>query len=114
MKTMPSFVLSLILTGVALAMACTFPVAAQTPPAELAKANGCMVCHDMVKKLVGPGFAEVARRYKGDVAAPVQLARKIRGGSSGTWDRVSMPPNTKVSEKEAQSLAQWILSLPTP
>jgi cytochrome c len=36
--------------------------------------------------------------------------KKIRAGGVGNWGQVPMPPNTTVSEKEAQVLAKWILS----
>ncbi|KAF1046732.1 c-type cytochrome [Xylophilus sp.] len=112
MKHSTAFVFSLVLTAAALAWACALPATAQTAGADLAKANGCMTCHDIAKKLVGPGFAQVAAKYKADAAAPAQLVSRIRGGSSGTWGRISMPPNTQVSERDAQALVQWILSLP--
>ncbi len=108
-NTYTSFSLAMLL-----ATCCAAPVAAQTPPPELAQKNGCMGCHDMAKKLVGPGFAQVAARYKGDGQAPAQLAAKIRGGSQGTWGRISMPQHPQVSQDDALSLARWVLSQPIP
>lgn len=71
-----------------------------------------MACHGLVHKQVGPGFAQIAQRYRNDAAAPARLAAKIRNGSVGTWGRVIMPRQPQVSEAEAQSLAQWVLSQP--
>jgi cytochrome c len=87
---------------------------AQTSPAELARRNGCMACHGLVHKQVGPGFAQIAARYRNDSEAPARLASKIRNGSVGTWGRVIMPRQSHVSEAEAGSLAQWVLSQPSP
>ena len=48
------------------------------PPPALAQKAGCMACHGMVHKQVGPGFAQIAARYRGDAEAPARLAGKIR------------------------------------
>lgn len=95
-------------------VALSLPAMAQTTPVELARKNGCLACHGMVHKQVGPGFAQIAQRYKGDDDAPARLAGKIRDGSVGTWGRVIMPRQTLVSPAEAQALAQWVLSQPLP
>ncbi len=85
------------------------------PPAEqLARKNSCMTCHGLVHKQVGPGFAEVARRYRNDPALAPQLAAKIRNGSVGTWGRIIMPRQSQLSEADALALARWVLSQPPP
>jgi cytochrome c len=40
----------------------------------LAQSSGCMACHTVDKKLVGPGFKDVAAKYKGDATAAASLA----------------------------------------
>jgi len=100
------------LAGCALAIHSLYAIA-QTP-AELARKNACMACHGLVHKQVGPGFAQIAERYRGDAEAASRLAGKIRNGSVGTWGRVIMPRQPQVSEADAQVLAQWILSQPAP
>ena len=83
-------------------------------PDQMADQYGCMSCHGLVNKQVGPGFAQVAARYRGDTAAAAMLAAKIRKGSVGTWGRVIMPAQTKVTEADAQALAIWVLRQPAP
>jgi cytochrome c len=95
-------------------IALSLPAMAQTSPVDLARKNGCLACHGMVHKQVGPGFAQIAQRYRGDSEAAARLAGKIRDGSVGTWGRVIMPRQTLVSAAEAQALAQWVLSQPLP
>jgi cytochrome c len=85
-------------------------VHAEPNPAQLADDRGCMRCHGMVRKAVGPGFAQIAARYKDDAAAAPRLAGKIRHGAVGAWGRVIMPRQPKVSEAEAQLLAAWVLA----
>jgi len=78
---------------------------------ELAKSRQCMGCHAIdSKKLVGPGFAAIAAKYKGRKDATAYLAEKIQQGSKGTWGPIPMPP-AKVSDDEAKALATWIQSL---
>lgn len=95
-------------------IALSLPAMAQTTPVDLARKNGCLACHGMVHKQVGPGFAQIAQRYRGDSEAAARLAGKIRDGSVGTWGRVIMPRQTLVSAADAQALAQWVLSQPLP
>lgn len=73
---------------------------------------GCMACHGMVRKQVGPGFAQIAARYQGDAAAPARLAAKIRGGGVGEWGRVIMPRQPKMTVAESETLARWVLAQP--
>lgn len=88
--------------------------ASELTPRQKAQDYGCFSCHGLVHKQVGPGFAQVAERYRGDPAMPAQLAAKIRSGSVGTWGRVIMPRQTRVSEADARVLATWVLSQPAP
>lgn len=80
----------------------------------LARERGCLACHGMLRKQVGPGFAQIAERYRNDAAAPSRLAGKIQGGSVGTWGRVIMPRQSRVTDEEAKALAGWVLSQPQP
>lgn len=73
-----------------------------------------MSCHGLVRKQVGPGFAQVAERYRGDPAATARLAARIRSGSVSNWGRLVMPAQTKVTEAEAAVLAGWVLTQPAP
>ena len=78
--------------------------------ADLAKKNGCLNCHTVDKKLVGPSLKDIAAKYKADPKAADYLAGKIQKGSQGVWGPVPMPPNAKVNDADAKTLAQWILT----
>ncbi|MFM7658176.1 MAG: c-type cytochrome [Burkholderiaceae bacterium] len=78
---------------------------------QLAKEKNCLACHAIDNKVVGPGYKEVAAKYKGDKSAEAKLATKIQKGGSGVWGQVPMPANPQVSEAEAKKLAAWVLSL---
>ena len=96
----------------ALSVVATFAV---TTPAfadlALATSKNCMACHAVDKKLVGPAYKDVAKKYAGDAKAADMLAAKIIKGGSGVWGPVPMPANAQVSEAESKKLAAWVLSL---
>ena len=79
--------------------------------ADLAQKKNCMACHATDKKLIGPGYKEVAAKYAGQKDAADKLAQKIVKGGSGAWGQVPMPANPQVSEAEAKQLAAWVLSV---
>ncbi len=76
---------------------------------DLAKKNGCMACHGIDKKLVGPAFKEVAAKYKSDASAAATLNKHVREGSKGVWGTTAMPPQTKVSDDDLKTLIAWVL-----
>lgn len=93
----------------------------------LATTSGCMACHHIQpdakspdgKAPIGPGWSEVAAKYKGVAGAADQLTHTVLTGSnpySSHWkDKVSglaMPPNAvAISPSDASVLVAWILTL---
>ncbi|GAA3989262.1 cytochrome C-551 [Comamonas faecalis] len=77
----------------------------------LAKSKNCMACHSVDKKLVGPAYKEVAKKFAGQKDAEATLVTAVMKGSKGVWGPVPMPPNANVNEAEAKQLVDWILSL---
>ncbi len=56
-------------------------VHAQAPSgADVLKAKGCLGCHDMDKKKVGPAYKDVAAKYKGKANAESDLVAKLKEG----------------------------------
>ena len=76
----------------------------------LAKAKNCLACHAVDKKIVGPAYKEVAKKYAGQKDAEAKLAEKVLKGGKGSWGEVPMPPNP-IKPEEASKLVKWILSL---
>ncbi|MDE2047126.1 MAG: c-type cytochrome [Betaproteobacteria bacterium] len=89
------------------------PMAAptQTPgPATvsaLLSTHGCVTCHAVERKVVGPAFREIARRYSTRADAAAYFMGKIRSGGQGVWGTVPMPPQA-VAEGDLRQLAQWL------
>jgi cytochrome c len=78
---------------------------------ELLKKHACVACHQVEKKVVGPGYKEVAAKYRGQANAPALLAEKIKKGGQGTWGPVPMPPNAAVSDADIKAMVTYILAL---
>ena len=87
-------------------------VAASLPAAaslELAQKNACTACHAVDKKLVGPAFQEVAKKYAGKKDGVALVSDSIRKGGAGKWGPVPMPAQAALSEADASTLAAWVL-----
>jgi len=71
--------------------------------------NTCVACHNPNKKLVGPGFNEIAKR-KYSVDKILQL---IKNPQPQNWPEYATPmaPMPQVSESDARKIATWINSL---
>lgn len=86
--------------------------------ADLAKKNNCLACHQADKKLVGPAYQDVAKKYAGQKDAEAKLFDRIKKGSDATggpnWKAVTggvpMPPNVLASDTDIHSLVKWILA----
>ncbi len=80
-------------------------------PAAAAQKAGCMACHAMDKKLVGPAFKDVAAKYKGQGDAVAKLTDKVRKGGAGVWGPIPMSPNgaDKINDADLKDVVTWIL-----
>ncbi len=75
---------------------------------DLAKKNACMACHAVDKKLVGPSYQDIAKKYAGDKDAVAKLTESIKKGGSGKWGPVPMPAQPNLSDADAKILAAWV------
>lgn len=80
----------------------------------LATHYGCLSCHGIDKKIVGPAYHDVAVKYQNDPQAYEKIAEQIHHGGSGKWGSVLMPPFPMVTDAQTRMLAQWILSQAGP
>jgi cytochrome c len=76
----------------------------------LAKAKNCMSCHAVDKKIVGPSYKDVAKKYAGKADAAAMLEAKVKKGGSGVYGTVPMPPNPAVSDADIKKLVAWVLA----
>jgi cytochrome c len=78
---------------------------------KLAKDIGCLACHSIEKKLLGPAWKTVAAIYRNNPAAEAQLMDKIAKGGSGVWGKIAMPAYPDLDEAKSRTLVKFILSL---
>ncbi len=102
-----------IIAGMAVAglMVAGGAMAAEMP--ALAKKMNCTACHAIDKKVVGPAWADVAAKYKGQGDAADKLMVKVSKGGSGNWGSMPMPANDAAGTKQAEikELVTFILGL---
>lgn len=96
------------LGGAVMLLGLMAPALAQADQA-LAQKNACLACHATDKKLVGPAFQDVAKKYAAQPDAQAYLAKSIKAGGSGKWGPVPMPAQAALSDADASALAAWIL-----
>ena len=77
---------------------------------DLAKKSNCMSCHAVDKKMVGPSYQDVAKKYAGNADAVKTLSAKVKAGGKGNWGQIPMPPNANVKDADIETLVKWILA----
>lgn len=92
--------------------------AASSAPAVTAVlgSKGCTGCHGMDKRIIGPGFDEIAAKYgdKDQKEAKAHLTTRIKAGGSGIWGPVPMPPQPAITEAELNTVVDWLLAGAAP
>jgi cytochrome c len=68
----------------------------------LAKSSGCMTCHDMNTKKMGPSFKDIAAKYKGKADAEATLVANLSAAKGH--------PAVKASGDDLKSLVKWVLA----
>ena len=69
----------------------------------LAKSSGCLNCHDVTAKKMGPAFKEIATKYKGNADAAATLEAKLTGAKGH--------PAIKASADDVKALVKWVLAM---
>lgn len=77
---------------------------------DMAKKNACMACHAVEKKLVGPAFQDISKKYASQNDAEAALVKSIKAGGSGKWGPIPMPAQAALSDADAKTLATWVLA----
>ncbi len=96
------------IAGVLLVAGCTPPPKDENP---LLRKAGCLACHAVDRKVIGPGYADVAAKYRGDPDALARLAAKVKSGGAGVWGEIPMPPNPALADADVDAMVAYILAL---
>ena len=68
----------------------------------LAKSSGCLTCHAVDTKKMGPAFKEVAKKYKGNAAAEGKLVEELATAKGH--------PEVKAKGDDIKTLVKWVLA----
>ena len=110
---------------VSMAAAAGLMFAGSTLAAEMpqeAKDLNCIACHAIDKKVVGPAWADVGKKYKGKTEFEYNgktyplvegLVMKVSKGGAGHWGTMPMPPNDPSGTKKdkIEKIVRFELSL---
>ena len=91
----------LIAAGIAIAL-CQTTVYAQSAEAQ-AKAHGCLNCHAIDTKKVGPAWKDMGAKYKGKAAGDLTASIKAKP--------VHAAVVKKAGDKDLELMSEWILTL---
>jgi cytochrome c len=84
---------------VAVGMAAAGTASAQE---ALAKSSGCMNCHDIATKKIGPAFKDVAAKFKGKADAEATLVAQLSAAKGH--------PEVKAKGDDLKGIVKWVLS----
>jgi cytochrome c len=94
---------SIMIAVVAAASIAAAGLASAAGEQELAQASGCMNCHALDTKKIGPAFKDVAAKYKGKADAQAKLVEALTSGKGHT--------KVKSSPEDTATLVKWVLSM---
>jgi len=97
--------------ALALAAGATFVAAPVSASEALLKKYNCTACHAIDKKVVGPAYKDVAKKYAGNAGAENTLFEKVKKGGKGNWGQIPMPPNPQVPDADLHAMIKFILQL---
>lgn len=78
---------------------------------QLISASDCKNCHAIHKQINGPSYMDIAQRYKDDSQTVKILANKVIQGGGGNWGEKAMAAHPQLTEKEAEAMITYILSV---
>ena len=99
----------LLLTGLAFSAKAAYADTEQLK--TLLQRNNCTACHMVDKRKYGPTMVEIAQKYANESGVVDKLAAKIKAGGTGVWGEDMMPPQPNVSDSDARTIAELLLTL---
>lgn len=73
--------------------------------------SDCIGCHKLDKKLIGPSYLDIAKKYESNDKNVAYLSGKIIKGGSGVWGSIPMLAHASLKKNDANSMVKYILSL---
>ncbi|TDE27577.1 c-type cytochrome [Flavobacterium ranwuense] len=78
---------------------------------KLIAKSDCIGCHKLDKKLIGPSYLDIAKKYPSNEKNAAYLSGKIIKGGSGVWGTIPMAAHASLKKEDAKSMAKYILAL---
>ena len=75
----------------------------------LADQHGCLNCHAIERRVLGPSFKEVAEKYRRQPGAEEAVLGRVAAGGVGLWGRVPMPGMAHVPADDLRAIVAWLL-----
>ncbi len=111
----------IIWMAAAVGLMITYSVPAEVMPEEV-KSLQCLACHAVDRKVIGPAWRDVGKKYKGvqnfeyngkQYPLVEGLVLKVSKGGSGHWGDFPMPANDPVGDKQdkIEKMVKFVLSL---
>ena len=69
----------------------------------------CNTCHKEKEKVIGPAFADIAKKYT--TADEETLAKKVIAGGAGNWGNIPMTAHPDLKLDDAKEMVRYILSV---
>ncbi len=83
----------------------------QSEGEKLISKMDCVGCHKLDKKLIGPSYLDIAKKYALNDKNINYLSDKILKGGSGVWGSIPMAAHSTLKKDDAKKMAKYILSL---
>ena len=74
------------------------------------KKSDCFTCHSVEKKIVGPAYKDVAKKYRGKAGSLEMLVAKVKKGGSGHWGVIPMAAHPNLSDVQVKAMVEWVLA----
>ncbi|MDD5149305.1 MAG: c-type cytochrome [Flavobacterium sp.] len=83
----------------------------QSEGEKLIAKSDCIGCHNKDKKIVGPAYLDIAKKYPSNNKNIDYLVGKVIAGGSGVWGTIPMLPHATYKKEEVKAMVKYILSL---
>lgn len=82
-----------------------------SPGERIMAKSDCRTCHNPEVQTVGPGYVQIAERYKNTPENVEMLAQKVIKGGAGVWGAAAMSAHPDLQPDDAKAMVTYVLSL---
>lgn len=82
-----------------------------SPGEKLMAKSDCRTCHNPQVQTVGPGYKQIAERYKNTPENLEILVQKVIKGGAGVWGVAAMSAHPDLQPEDAKAMVNYVLSL---